>query len=44
MALMVAVKIQRITTKNTALGKSKMMGFPLLTNIDFQENTCIEFW
>jgi hypothetical protein len=32
MALMVAVKIQRITIKNTALGKSKMMGSPHLTN------------
>jgi len=43
MALMVAVKIQQITTKNTVLGKSKMMGSTSLTNLDFQENTCIEF-
>jgi hypothetical protein len=43
MVLMVAVKIQRGTTKNTALGKSKMTGFPPFTNLDFQENTFIEF-
>jgi len=28
--------------QNTALSKSKMMGSTPLTNLDFQENTCIE--